>query len=226
MATIPTSLFDFLEDLADHNDREWFASNKGRYVDEVQEPALEFVRAFAPKLAAISPHFTADAKVVGGSLFRIHRDTRFSKDKTPYKINTGMQFRHELGKDAHAPGYYIHLQPGESFAGLGLWRPETRVAYDIRAAIDECQADWKRAAHGKAFRDRWQLAGDSLQRPPKGYSADHPCIDDLKRKDFIASCSLSEGEITSDEFLDTIVERFKKASLFMRFLCDAVGVPF
>ena len=226
MAAIPTATFDFLEELAENNDREWFAANKSRYVADVQEPALDFIRAFAPRLATISPHFTADAKVVGGSLFRIHRDTRFSKDKTPYKLNTGMQFRHAAGKDAHAPGFYLHLQPGESFAGVGLWRPETAVAYSIRAAIDERHEDWKTAAHGTTFRSTWDLTGDSLQRPPRGYSADHPLIADLKRKDFIASCALSESEVTAEGFIDDFTDRCERASPFMRFLCEAVGVAY
>lgn len=226
MATIPTALFDFLEDLAEHNDREWFNANKARYIEDVQEPALEFIRAFAPRLRKISPHFTADAKVVGGSLFRIHRDTRFSKDKTPYKPNTGVQFRHEAAKDVHAPGFYLHLQPGESFAGVGLWRPHTEVAYQIRSAIDERSGEWKRAAHGTAFQENWKLTGESLKRPPKGFEATHPLIEDLKRKDFIASCGLSEQEITNDQFLDAFADRYKSASRLMRFLCTAVGVPY
>ena len=226
MTTIPTTVFEFLEDLAENNDREWFKENKDRYLADVQEPALDFVRAFGTRLEKISPHFTADARVVGGSLFRIHRDTRFSKDKTPYKTNTGMQFRHQAAKDAHAPGFYLHLQPGECFAGVGLWRPETAVAYRIRSAIDERQIEWKRAAHGKAFTTVWELTGDSLKRPPTGYDADHPLIEDLKRKDFIASCRLTESEITNPGFLDDFAGRCKKASPFMGFLCEAVGVPF
>lgn len=149
------STFDFLEDLAIHNDRDWFNANKSRYIETVQEPALQFITDFGPRLAKISPHFTADARTVGGSLFRIHRDTRFSKDKTPYKENTGVQFRHVAAKDAHAPGYYLHLQPGECIVGMGLWRPETAVAYAIREKIAADPAGWKRgAAHHGSWRIR------------------------------------------------------------------------
>jgi uncharacterized protein (TIGR02453 family) len=94
-ASFSTSLFDFLTDLASNNDRPWFQENKARYVEEVQEPALAFINAFAPKLDAISPHFQADSRVVGGSLFRIHRDTRFSKPRPlpvaspPWALGTG-----------------------------------------------------------------------------------------------------------------------------------------
>lgn len=218
--------YSFLRDLAANNDRQWFADNKERYVDRVQEPALEFITDFGPRLAKISPHFTADARVVGGSLFRIHRDTRFSKDKTPFKKNTGVQFRHEAAKDAHAPGYYLHIEPAGTFVGVGLWRPETAVAYRIRHHIAEQPDAWKKAAYGKAFRDTFALGGDSLVNPPRGFDPEHALVDDLKRKDFIASTSVSQKAVTSDDFIDHFDALCRKATPFMRFLCEAVGVPF
>lgn len=226
MAHFTKATFDFLEDLANHNDRDWFNANKPRYVETVQEPALEFITAFRPRLAKISPHFTADTRTVGGSLFRIHRDTRFSKDKTPYKENTGVQFRHAVAKDAHAPGFYLHLQPGECFAGLGLWRPETAIAYAIRAKIADDPAGWKRATRAKKFTDALNLEGDSLTRAPQGFDADHPLIEDLKRKDFIASTRLTEAQITSRTFIDDFAGLCRAGTSFMRYLCQAVGVPF
>jgi len=219
-------LFEFLRDLAKHNDREWFKANQGRYEAVVREPALEFINDFATPLKRISEHFVADSRTVGGSLFRIQRDTRFSKDKTPYKPNTGMQFRHFMAKDAHAPGYYVHLQPGECFMGVGLWRPETKVAYAIRERIDADQAGWKRASRGKRFTDVFTIGGDSLVRPPRGYDEDHPFIEDLKRKDFIASTRLTQKAITSDTFMEEFTANCKRATPFMRFLCEAVDVPF
>ena len=192
----------------------------------IREPALDFINDFAAPLAKISPNFVADSRTVGGSLFRIQRDTRFSKDKTPYKLNTGMQFRHSSAKDVHAPGFYLNIQPGENYMGIGLWRPESKVAYAIREHIHENQADWKRASRGKRFTDVFTVTGDSLVRPPKGYDEDHPLIEDLKRKDFIASVRLSQKDITSAEFLEEFAARIKRAAPYMRFLCDAVGVPF
>src|SRR5918992_6326144 len=103
-------LFAFLRELAANNDREWFAANKTRYVADVQEPALAFIEDVGVRLPEVSGHFVADARTVGGSLFRIYRDTRFSKDKTPYKTHVGIQLRHESGKDVHAPGFYLHLE--------------------------------------------------------------------------------------------------------------------
>jgi uncharacterized protein (TIGR02453 family) len=219
-------LFAFLKDLAANNDREWFKANQAAYEEHVREPALEFITDFAKPLEKISPHFVADSRTVGGSLFRIQRDTRFSKDKTPYKQNTGMQFRHARGKDAHAPGFYVHIQPGESFMGVGLWRPETKVAYAIREHIDEERAGWKRASRGKRFQDVFDLSGDSLIRPPKGYDEDHPLIEDLKRKDFIAFTRLTQKQITSDHFMEDVAGYAKRSAPFMKFLCEAVGVPF
>ena len=131
------AMFTFLNDLAANNDREWFAENKARYEEHVKEPGLEFVNDFAPYLEKLSPHFVADSRPNGGSLFRIYRDTRFSKDKTPYKTNTGLQFRHEAAKDVHAPGYYMHLQPRQCFVGLGIWMPDGPATRKIREAIAE-----------------------------------------------------------------------------------------
>jgi uncharacterized protein (TIGR02453 family) len=219
-------LFAFLRDLEQNNDRAWFKANQDRYEAAVREPALDFINDFAAPLAKISEHFVADSRKVGGSLFRIQRDTRFAKDKTPYKTNTGMQFRHFMAKDVHAPGFYLNIQPGECYMGVGLWRPETKSAYRIRAHIDENQAAWKRASRGKRFTDVFTVTGDSLKRPPRGYDEDHPLIKDLKRKDFIASVRLTQKQVTSDTFLADFTDNCKRATPFMRFLCEAVGLPF
>jgi len=221
-----TELFRFLRDLEAHNDREWFADNRARYVDHVQEPALEFIADFGPRLRQISPHFRADAKVQGGSLFRIHRDTRFSSDKTPYKLNTGMHFRHERARDAHAPGYYLHLQPGECFMGVGLWHPESKVAYRIRESIADNPGVWTGAVRGPAFSNTFSLGGDSLARPPKGFDPDDPLIEDLKRKDFIASRRLTQAQVTGQSFMDDFESDCIAATPFMSFLCEAVEVEF
>ncbi len=221
-----TRLFTFLTDLAHNNDRDWFKEHQEDYERYVREPALDFINDFAEPLESISPYFVADSRKTGGSLFRIQRDTRFSKDKTPYKENTGMQFRHAMAKDVHAPGFYLHIQPGECFMGVGIWRPETKVAYAIRERIDQDSATWKQATRGKRFADVFTVTGDSLIRPPKGYSEDHPLIEDLKRKDFIASTRLTQRLVTSDHFMQDFTDYCKRAVPFMRFLCDAVDVPF
>ncbi len=218
--------FDFLKDLEANNNRPWFNANKDRYEATIKEPALDFIEDFATPLARISKHFVADPSLQGGSLFRIYRDTRFGADKTPYKTNTGVHFRHFMAKDAHAPGFYLHIQPGENFMGVGLWRPETKIAYQIRQHIDENQAEWKKATRSKRFIDVYSLRGESLTRPPRGYDEDHPLIEDLKRKDFIASTRLTQKSITSEGFMAEFTDNCKRAVPLMKFLCDAVGVPF
>ena len=219
-------LFAFLRELGENNDRTWFKEHQADYERWIREPALEFINDVAAPLAKISPHFSADSRTVGGSLFRIQRDTRFSKDKTPYKTNTGLQFRHVQAKDVHAPGFYVNLAPGECYMGIGLWRPETKVAYEIREAIAEDPARWKRASRGKRFTDVYEITGDSLVRPPKGFDPDHPLIEDLKRKDFIASIRLTQKQVTSDGFIEGFIDNASRAKPFMKFLCEAVNVPF
>ncbi len=220
-SSFDTELFAFLRDLEANNDRAWFAANKKRYDAVVKEPALDFIESFRPRLAELSPHFEANARVVGGSLFRIHRDTRFSKDKTPYKTHTGLHFRHERAKDAHAPGFYLHLQPRQCFIGVGLWRPEPKVAQQIRGHMAEHRDAWSAIA---ADLSPFELIGESLVRPPRGFDRDDPIISDLKRKDFIARTSLTHKQVTSAGFLDLFSERCADGLPFLRFLCDALEV--
>ncbi len=220
------ALFTFLRDLEANNERDWFKANKQRYERTIKEPGLRFVDDFAPHLAKISPHFVADSRPVGGSMFRIYRDVRFSKDKSPYKTNTGFQFRHEAGKDAHAPGFYLHLEPGGVFSGVGLWQPDATTARKIREAIVDDPSRWKRVTRSKRFLGVYALEGESLKRPPRGFEPDHPLIEDLKRKDFIASTRLTQKAVTSPGFVGEYAKLCKAAAPFMEFLCDAVGVPF
>ena len=219
-------LFSFLRDLAKNNERDWFEANKARYEKDLKQPALEFISDFEPQLMKISTQFRADARPVGGSLFRIHQDRRFQKDRPPYKTHCGIQFRHAAGKDAHAPGFYLHLEPKESFVGMGLWRPETAVARTIRESIAEHGPKWKKAAHGKRFRDRFDLAGESLKRPPRGIDPEHPLVEDLKRKDFIGVAPLTRSDVTSGDFMKTFVDLCRRGGPFMEFLCGATGVGY
>jgi uncharacterized protein (TIGR02453 family) len=219
--------FSFLRDLAANNDRGWFAANKDRYETHVKEPGIEFISDFGSRLEKISSHYVADTRGVGGSLFRIHRDTRFAKDKTPYKTNTGMQFRHEAAKDVHAPGYYLHLEPGGCFAGVGMWQPDTASLTKIRDAIVADPAAWKRAAYGKRFSDVFTLSdGERLKRPPRGYDPEHPYTDDLRRKDFTAGAKLTQKQVTSPGFVREYARMCTAATPYMKFLCDALGLPF
>ena len=149
-ASFSPALFGFLSELRDHNDRAWFQANKARYEAVARDPALRFIEAIAPALAAISPHVEANAKPSGGSLFRIYRDTRFSADKSPYKTHIGMHFRHLAGDDVHTPGFYLHLEPGGCLAGVGLWEPQGPALAAVRGAIVEHVAEWAELKAGLA----------------------------------------------------------------------------
>ena len=214
--------FRFLRDLKDNNDRDWFAENKARYERHVKEPALHLIEDFGKELSRLSEHFKATPR----SLFRIYRDVRFSKDKSPYKTAAGIHFRHERAKDAYAPGYYLHVAPGEVFLGCGIWHPQGPALRAIREHIVEHPAQWKKVSRAKAFQANFELAGESLKRAPRDFDAEHPLIEDLKRKDFIGVQNLTQSYVTSGDLPQQLVKTWKKASPFMRFLCDALDVPF
>jgi len=220
------TLLQFLEELRDNNNRPWFQANKGRYEREVLEPCLAFIRAFRPRLKKISEFFVASDRRIGGSLMRVYRDTRFSKDKTPYKTNVGIHFRHEFGRDVHAPGFYVHIAPEECFLAIGLWRPDARTLGDLRKAIVESPDRWRRARDDPRFRERFTLEGESLKSAPRGYPADHPLLEDLKRTDWVGWCDLDRCEVLGDGFLDLAASSFAASRPLMRFLCHAIKMPF
>jgi uncharacterized protein (TIGR02453 family) len=224
-ASFDPELFDFLRDLAKHNDRDWFNANKARYEDHVLEPALAFIEDFGYRLESISRHFRADTRKTGGSLFRIYRDTRFSKDKTPYKTNTGMHFRHKVAKDAHAPGFYLHLAPGQVFGGAGIWHPDTKTATKIRQAIVDKPERWREATR---FGDGVYLGGDDnmLKRVPTGFDASFEFADDLRRRDYFAWAELSEKAATTPGFLDEYTRVCESAAPLVKFICDALELDF
>lgn len=218
-------LMTFLKELAANNRKAWFEEHKARYEAEVREPALALIRAFAPRLERISPHFVASDRKVGGSLMRIHKDVRFSKDKSPYKTNLGIQFRHEAGKDVHAPGFYVHVEPSGCFLAAGMWHPESGALRAVREAIVADPAGWKRVRDGKAFRRRWDLAGDALKRAPKGFDPDHPLIEDLRRKDHVAVADLDPKLLTSPDLEKHLAETFRAAKPYMAFQAAALDLP-
>jgi uncharacterized protein (TIGR02453 family) len=219
-------LFTFLDDLDQNNEREWFQANKGRYEEHLKKPALRFIEDFGGYLHDISPHFRAVPKATGGSLFRIYRDTRFSKDKTPYKTHLGLHFRHESGKDAHAPGFYLHIQPGEVGCGFGLWSPPNPVLNRIRDRIVEDPDAWV-AAKSQATGGTGQLyAGGALKRVPRGYDKDHPLGEDLKQKSFAGMRSLPDSAVFEDGFIEHYAHMCEEAAPMMRLLCGAVGVSY
>jgi uncharacterized protein (TIGR02453 family) len=223
------ALFTFLRELEANNEKPWWDANKDRYQTQVRDPALDFIIDFGERLKKISPHFVAEARSSGGSLMRPYRDIRFSMDKTPYKTNVGIQFRHEAGNDIHAPGYYLHLEPGSCFAGVGLWHPETAIARTLRQAIHDDVDGWSAATKNSGFTSTWSLDQDDdemLKRVPSGFDPDHPHADDLRMKSFIAGTSLTQKQVTTSGFDAALAGMYAKASGFTRFLCEALDLPF
>jgi uncharacterized protein (TIGR02453 family) len=214
-------LFAFLRELKANNDRPWFQANKHRYEDDVLEPALAFIEDFGLRLPDISPHLVADARRQGGSLFRIYRDTRFAKDKTPYKTMAGIYFRHERSKEAYSPGLYLHLEPRNVFAGGGIWHADPKTAHAIRQQIAKDPDSWSEAKGGIELGQ-----GESLKRVPPAFDKDHPHAEDLKRKDFAAIHRFTQKEATTEGFLDRYEAACRSFTPLMRFLCRAVGVPY
>lgn len=219
-------LFEFLRDLRANNRREWFLVHRARWEADVRDPMLRFIADFGPRLRAISRSFVADPRPVGGSMFRIHRDVRFSRDRSPYKTTASAQFRHEAGRDVHAPGFYLHLQPGNVFAGAGLWRPDGAALGRVRDAIVTGPARWRRAIGGRAFRARCTFGGESLKRPPHGYDPAHPLIADLMRKDFVVATPFTEADACRADFLDAFAGACGAAAPMVAFLTRALGLPY
>ena len=224
MTHFTPALFDFLEELALNNRRDWFQANKSRYRADVQDPLLRFVADFEDRLRTISPHMVADARRSGGSVFRIYRDVRFSKDKSPYKTNAGVHFRHEVGREVHGPGLYLHIEPGLVFAGAGLWRPNATTAGKIRQAIVDDPDRWCAIVDEAEFASTFTLEGESLKRAPRGFQADHPLIDHLKLKSFVATTGFTEEETCAPDFIDLYTDTCRVAAPFTGFLTTAVGL--
>jgi uncharacterized protein (TIGR02453 family) len=231
-----SQLFDFFRDLRANNRKEWFEANRDRYEEHVLEPAKVFVLAFRRHLREISPHFQAEPRVRGGSLFRIHTNRRFSPDRPPYKTHAGIQFRHTGGGDVHTPGFYLHLEPegepgeyaerGGCFVGMGTWHPDRDALTAIREAIVEDPAAWQSATGTAAFRSTLRLGGESLKLGPTGFDRDHPMIDDIKRKDFIAVAELAEADVVADGFIDHFTDLCRAGAPLVAWLCGAVGAKF
>lgn len=223
----PPDFFRFFRELAKHNDRAWFTANKPRYRASVVTSMDAFIEAMAPKLEKISPHFLAEPGATGGSMFRIYRDVRFSKDKRPYKEHAGCQFRHEDGRDVHAPGFYVQISHTEVLFGGGIWKAASAELTLIRQAIADDPKGWKRATSSKAFKERLgEIEGEQLKRAPRGFDPDLPHMDDIRRKSLYAMASAKIADAKKPEFVDEVAAAFRAANPLMRFLTEAVGLPY
>jgi uncharacterized protein (TIGR02453 family) len=221
----PPDLFRFFKDLEQNNSREWFNASKDRYIESVVQPMCEFIVAMQPRLKSISPHYIADPKPHGGSMFRIYRDTRFSKDKTPYKTHAAAQFRHDVSKDVHAPGFYVHLGTDGLFFGGGIWHPPTPQLNRIRDFIADNARAWARIKNAKKVLDVGGIKGESLARPPRGFNAEHVHIEDLKRKSFYVMAESDPAAALREDFIEHMNDAFSRAAPLNRFICEALDLP-
>jgi len=219
------SLFKFLRELKRNNNRPWFRTHKERYERMVRDPLLDFIGEVGRSLRTISPHLVADNSPSGGSMFRIYRDTRFSKDKTPYKTHAAAHFPLSRDRNVHSPGFYLHLSPGEVFVGGGIWHPEKDVLGAIRDHLAQRPSEWKAVLRDKDFQKHCTFEGEKLQRPPKGYPPDHELIEWLKHKDFTYFAQFDERQACSPGFLEKFLTSCRAGVPLMRFLAEALKLP-
>ena len=218
--------FKLMREFARNNNREWFTANKARWEAVVRDPFLHLIGDLAAPLAKISKHYRADPRPHNGSMFRIYRDTRFSGDKTPYKTWLGARLAHERSKQVPAPSFYMHVQPGDSFVGGGLWHPESATVKRIRDFLVDNPATWKKAVQAKRFREHFELGGESLTRPPRGYDPAHELIEDIKRKDFVATRYFSDAEAMSPQLPKIVIDGCKGIAPMIDYLCAALDLEF
>ena len=220
MSHFTPGFFTFLRDLKRHNDREWFAANKDRYLAEVEAPMLRFITAVGERLPSVSKGFVADPRRSGGSMHRIYRDTRFSHDKTPYKTWVAVHFRlRSAAKGMASPGFYLHIGPAERFAGGGIYHPDMPALTRIRQRIVSEPKAW-----AAVLRSGIEIEGDSLTRAPAGFDPAHRFIADLRRKDLYAGREFIERQVTSPQFLDSFTESCREVAPLVEFLAGALGL--
>lgn len=222
-APFSPEFFRFLRELRKNNNRPWFLENKHRFDRDVLGASLAFVESMGPGLQRISSHLVADARPVGGSLMRIYRDVRFSKDKSPYRTSMGIHFFHDgsKGHEGGLPGFFLHLAPAASFVASGVWMPAPPDLARIRAAIVRDPGSWKKVRSIGLATDE-----DALKRVPSGFDPAHPMADDLKRRSFVASADLTDSEVTARDFSQRFLGECRRQDPLNRFLAQAVGVTY
>ncbi len=215
----------FLVDLAFNNERAWFQPRKADYEMLLKQPLEALCTDLATELAARKVPLSADPK---RSPFRIYRDTRFSKDKSPYKTHVAASFpwvgegdATSVGESQRHGGGYFHLSPEGSFMGGGMWRPEPARLAAFRRAVDQHPEQTLAALEDPGFRARFEpVRGDSLIRVPKGYSADHPRADLLRLKDVTFGRELTNAEALSPDLPRILADDFAAAVPVLRFLAS------
>ena len=216
---IKGSTLAFLEKLKQNNNREWFQENKALY-DAAQQDVKSFVESLIVELSRFDPHINTDIKA-SKCMFRIYRDVRFSKDKSPYKswLAAGISID---GRKLDGPEYYVHIEPNRSFVAVGYWQPKKEHLEAIRQEIDYNFEDFKAVFENNGMDVEDLSKEDKLQRPPAGYSPDNPAIEVLKHKSFILLKHLSDKEITQAFALEHIVEYYQRTIPFKQFIHQAI----
>jgi uncharacterized protein (TIGR02453 family) len=214
------TIFDFLHKLSENNNRKWFYLNKNQ-LSEAQEFFYEFIYVILQELLKIDKDLKAEP--ISNYVFRIHRDIRFSKDKTPYKTHFGAYIANG-GKKSNQAGYYIHIQPNnQSFIAAGIYRPEKDDLLKIRTHIQQNPERFKAIVENSTFKEKFgEIGGEKLKTSPREFSKDEPMIYYINHKNFFISKAYSDEELLQDSFLHDIQEDFKAMLDFNKFLNEAV----
>jgi uncharacterized protein (TIGR02453 family) len=211
----------FLRQLKRNNRRDWFENHREDYETTVKLPMQSLIAALQPHFSSFAPEFEVNPK---RSLFRIYRDVRFSKDKSPYKTHVAAHFvPRGKPKGIEGSGYYLHIEPAEVFVGAGIYMPDGDQLKRIRKAIAsepaECLALIKNPALKKIF---GKIEGERLRRVPRGYSPDHPMAEWLRLKQFFVGASFAVGKCHTPRFAEDVARVFKIATPLVRFLNEAM----
>lgn len=214
---IPVSTLKFLKDLQANNNRPWFNDQKPRY----QEAHAHLVEFAENLISAMSQHDLLEPMTGKKSLFRIYRDTRFAKDKTPYKGHFSGSLKRAT--KLRRGGYYYHIEPGASFLGGGFWGPNPADLKRIREEIAADPQPLRKIIASADFQKTFgELKGDKVKTAPKGYAKDHPAIDLLRHKQFVVSRSFSDKEIMAPDFLEKVVDTFCKMHPFFNYMSEVL----
>lgn len=209
--TISKGVFDFLKELKNNNNRDWFEANKTDFKKHQSE-----VKSF---LEAVKTNLNHHDDIEKMKLFRIYRDIRFSKDKTPYKSHFAGSFS-RLGAHLRG-GYYIHLKPGESLLATGFWDPNKEDLFRIRKELEMDADDFRKVINKKELKETWgELRGDELKTAPKGFDKEHPDIDLIRKKQFVFVRNLTDKEVLSPSFLDEVDKSFKSIRPYFDLMSD------
>jgi uncharacterized protein (TIGR02453 family) len=215
----------FLADLRQNNSKAWFDEHRDIYDEHVKEPMLAFVRDAGVEFQKFAPKIIADPRI-NGSIYRIYRDVRFSRNKLPYKTHVAAIFWPEGGAKHGSACYYIHLEPEKVMIGGGLYMPESAVLQNVREALAEHHDKFRKLLRASAFKKAFgEMYGESLKRPPRGFDKEHPAIELIKQKQFLASVDRkTDGVVYSRKILTETMRLFKALTPFNEFLNSAIGL--